>query len=295
MSNQYFYHSFSRLLKEESEEDNNKRAFQTLESILKNGILFVPEEITLPFEIQSPLKPIIQHRVCFTLIERAELCGHTEIFGKFSIEFNTNILRKIGITPAMYLPIFNYDDDRHLENVSSKFVYRLMKFHQDARNEADEVEEDLKNIFDSEFLDHPKIWNLINKKQEILEKRGWFEGLSNMIYPLDNNRYTQENGYYQQREWKLPANIIMNGVDITDIASLEQQRELLSINKNFFSKEINYLNQKIPRCNISFFLKDFEGKHILEHANKIIVPKENVAQVRALLSKYRVHLNVEQL
>lgn len=293
MSNQYFYHSFSRLLREESREDNNKRAFQTLESILKNGILFVPEEITLPFDIQSPLKPIVQHRVCFTLIERAELYGHTEIFGKFSIEFNTNILRKIGITPAMYLPIFNYDDDRHLENVSSKFVYRLLKFHQEAREEADQVDNDIKRAF--KILDYSKISSLQSKKQEILEKRAWFEGLANMIYPLDNNRYTQENGYYQQREWKLPANLTTNGIDITEIASLEQQRELLSINKKFFLKEINYLNQKLPRCMISFFLKYYEQKHILEHANKIIVPRDNIFEVRNLLAKYGVILEIEEL
>lgn len=116
-----------------------------------------------------------------------------------------------------------------------------------------------------------------------------------MIYPLDNNSYTQENGYYQQREWKLPANLTNNGSDTTEIATHEQQQELLDINRNFFSKEINYLGRKLSRATISFFLKTFQQKHILEHANKIIVPKENVAQIRALLSKYRVHLNVEQL
>lgn len=293
MSNEFFYHSFSRFLKNESTQDNNKRAFQTLESILKNGLLFVPEEIKLPFKIESPLKPIVQHRVCFTLISREKLLEHTKIFGNFSIEFNTNILREIGITPAMYLPIFNYDNDRHLQNVSSKFVYRLMKFHQEAREEAEKIDNDL--IKASKVSDYSKIWSLKQKKQEILEKRAWFEGLANMIYPLDNNSYTQENGYYQQREWKLPANLTNNGSDTTEIATHEQKQELLDINKNFFSKEINYLGRKLSRAMISFFLKTFQQKHILEHANKIIVPKENVAQVRALLSKYKVHLNVEQL
>jgi len=293
MSNEFFYHSFSRFLKNESTQDNNKRAFQTLESILKNGLLFVPEEIKLPFKIESPLKPIVQHRVCFTLISREKLLEHTKIFGNFSIEFNTNILREIGITPAMYLPIFNYDNDRHLQNVSSKFVYRLMKFHQEAREEAEKIHNDLMKA--SKVSDYSKIWSLKQKKQEILEKRAWFEGLANMIYPLDNNSYTQENGYYQQREWKLPANLTNNGSDTTEIATHQQQQELLDINRNFFSKEINYLGRKLSRAMISFFLKTFQQKHILEHANKIIVPKENVAQVRALLSKYRVHLNVEQL
>lgn len=280
-------------MKNESTQDNNKRAFQTLESILKNGLLFVPEEIKLPFKIESPLKPIVQHRVCFTLISREKLLEHTKIFGNFSIEFNTNILREIGITPAMYLPIFNYDNDRHLQNVSSKFVYRLMKFHQEAREEAEKIDNDLMKA--SKVSDYSKILSLKQKKQEILEKRAWFEGLANMIYPLDNNSYTQENGYYQQREWKLPANLTNNGSDTTEIATHEQQQELLDINRNFFSKEINYLGRKLSRAMISFFLKTFQQKHILEHANKIIVPKENVAQVRALLSKYRVHLNVEQL
>ncbi len=293
MSNEYFYHSFSRFLKNESEQDNNKRALQTFESILKNGLLFAPEEIKLPFQIESPLKPIVQHRVCFTLIERKKLLEHTDIFGKFSIEFNTNILREIGITPAMYLPIFNYDNDRHLENVSSKFVYRLMKFHQDARDEADQIDNDL--IHANKVFDHSKIWSLQKKKQEILERRAWFEGLANMIYPLDNNTHTQENGYYQQREWKLPANLTNNGTDTTEIATNEQQQELLGINETFFSKEISYLGHKLSRSRICFFLKIFQHKHILEHANKIIVPKENISQVNDLLATYNISLNVEEL
>ncbi|MBJ9739109.1 hypothetical protein I5523_05535 [Acinetobacter oleivorans] len=293
MSDQYFYHSFSRFLKNESIEDNNKRAFQTLESILKNGILFVPEEIKLPFDIENPLKPIVQHRVCFTLIERSELSRHSDIFGKFSIEFNTNFLRKIGITPAMYLPIFNYDDDKHLENVFSKFVYRLLKFHQDARKEADQVNKDLNDALRN--FNPVKILELKIKKQEMLEKTAWFEGLSNMIYPIDNKRYTQENGYYQQREWKLPANITNNGVDIAEIANLSQQKELLAINKEFFSKKINYIGQEYQRCMISLFLKNFEEKHILEQANKIIVPEKNIDEVKKLLRAYNISLYVEGL
>lgn len=293
MSNQYFYHSFSRLLKNENKEDNCARSFQTLQSIIKNGLLFVPEEILLPFDIESPLKPIVQHRICFTLIERSELKGHTDIFGHFSIEFDTNFLRKIGITPAMYLPIFNYDNDQHLENVSSKFVYRLLKFHQSARDEADRITSDLEVALGES--DHSRIASLTERKNEILEKRAWFEGLSNMIYPLDNKKYTQENGYYQQREWKLPANLIANGADVTEIATLEQQRQLLAINPKFFSKDINYLGKKFPRYMISFFLKKIENRHILEHANKIIVPRENIIHVKQLLMKYNISLNVEEL
>ncbi|MDM1301329.1 MULTISPECIES: abortive infection system antitoxin AbiGi family protein [Acinetobacter] len=293
MSQQYFYHSFSRFLKNESEADNYKRSFQTLESILKNGLLFVPEEIILPFEIESPLKPIVQHRVCFTLIERSELYRHTDLFGKFSIEFNTGILRQIGITPAMYLPIFNYDNDRHLENVSSKFVYRLLKFHQNAREEAEQIEAELKQALLTQ--NHIEINRLDNKKADLLEKRAWFEGLANMIYPLDNKKYTQENGYYQQREWKLPANLTTNGIDTTEIATLNQQKELLAINQKFFSKDINYLGGKLPRHMICFFLKYFKNKHILEHANKIIVPQKHIFQVQQLLKTYNVPLKVEVL
>ena len=249
--------------------------------------------LCLPFKIESPLKPIVQHRVCFTLISREKLLEHTKIFGNFSIEFNTNILREIGITPAMYLPIFNYDNDRHLQNVSSKFVYRLMKFHQEAREEAEKIHNDLMKA--SKVSDYSKILSLKQKKQEILEKRAWFEGLANMIYPLDNNSYTQENGYYQQREWKLPANLTNNGSDTTEIATHEQQQELLDINRNFFSKEINYLGRKLSRAMISFFLKTFQQKHILEHANKIIVPRENIIHVKQLLMKYNISLNVEEL
>ncbi len=46
---------------------------------------------------------------------------------------------------------------------------------------------------------------------------------------------------------------------------------------------------------ISFFLKNFERKHILEHANKIIVPQESISQVKELLARYDVSLKVEKL
>ncbi|QNH49957.1 hypothetical protein HWI77_09275 [Acinetobacter venetianus] len=60
-------------------------------------------------------------------------------------------------------------------------------------------------------------------------------------------------------------------------------------------KQINYLGQKLPRAMISFFLKNFERKHILEHANKIIVPQESISQVKELLARYDVSLKVEKL
>lgn len=293
MLQEYFYHSFSRLLPNESEADNYDRSFKTLESILRNGILFAPEEIKLPFELQTPLKPIVQHRVCFTLIERSELIDHASIFGKFSLEFDTGFLRKVGITPTMYLPIFNYEDDEHLQNVSSKFVFRLITFHQEIREKFDEVSNEISEAYCKGDL--KKVSSLGQKKENLLEKRAWLEGLSNMIYPIDNKNHTKENGYYRQREWKLPANLTFNGKDITTYATSSQQKQLLGLNYKFFSKKINYVDMQIPRCAISFFWKEVDEKHILEMARKLIVPQQCVEQVKALLADYNVHLAVEEL
>ncbi|ENX41754.1 hypothetical protein [Acinetobacter sp. NIPH 2100] len=116
-----------------------------------------------------------------------------------------------------------------------------------------------------------------------------------MVYPVDNKKYTEENGYYRQREWKLPGNLKLNGIDITEIATIEDQRELLSINLDFFSKEINYFGRDYTRAQISFFLKNIYDSHILNYANKIIVPAERVEDVKRLLAKYKLNVAVESL
>jgi hypothetical protein len=295
MLEEFFYHSFPRVNKKADEnlDDNNLRGFKVLESIVRNGLLITPEVLNLPFKLEEWQNPVVQHRCCFTLIERTKLDDHCRVFGSFSIEWNTYFLKKIGVTPVFYLPLFDFESDNHMELVSPKFLYRMLNYHEYARCCSEDIESRIKQaelVGDSISIDKYR-----SDKGFYDDMKGWFEGLKNMVYPIDHKRYTEENGYYMQREWKLPGNIIYNNTWLTTEPTSAQQQELLSLNSTFFNKEIDYFGNMRKRVEISLFLKNIEGKHILDHANKIIVPKEYYVQVNELKASYGLSVAIETL
>lgn len=295
MLEEFFYHSFPRINTRANEtlEQNNLRGITILNNIIKNGLLLAPEVMHLPFKLEKWQNPVVQHRCCFTLINRGMLKQHCQIFGRFSIEWNTSILKEIGIMPVMYLPLFDYNGDDDMKYVGSKFLYRMINYHEYARVCLKEVEEKREEVFKKGNSEEIKDFE--NDERFFDEMRAFFEGLRNMVYPVDNKKYTEENGYYRQREWKLPGNLKFDGVDIVEKATYEKQIELLSINPAFFSKKINYFGVVYTRAQISFFLKKVCNEHILNHANKIIVPSECVKEVENLLAKSKLNIVVESL
>lgn len=295
MPEEFFYHSFPRVNKraDETLDDNNLRGFKVLESIVRNGLLITPEVLNLPFKLEEWQNPVVQHRCCFTLIERTKLNDHCRVFGSFSIEWNTYFLKKIGITPVFYLPLFDFESDNHMELVSPKFLYRMLNYHEYARLHSEDIDSRIKQA--QLVGDSISIGKYQSDKGFYDDMKGWFEGLKNMVYPIDHKRYTEENGYYMQREWKLPGNITYNNEWLTTEPTSAQQQELLSLNSTFFNKEIDYFGNMRKRVEISLFLKNIEGKHILDHANKIIVPKEYYVQVNELKASYGLSVAIETL
>ncbi|MDN5641327.1 MAG: hypothetical protein L0G42_00125, partial [Acinetobacter sp.] len=255
--------------------------------------LITPEVLDLPFKLENWQNSVVQHRCCFTLINRAELNSHCEIFGRFSIEWDTLFLKKIGVSPVFYLPLFNFEGEDHMELVAPKFLYRMLNYHEYAR----ECSKEANAKYNQENLKSEKNNLETYQKDKIFfnEMKGWFEGLKNMVYPIDHKRYTSENGYYMQREWKLAGNITYNGEWLTNLPTTEQQQELLSLNPIFFNKEIDYFGEKYKRAEISLFLKNIDDKHILEHATRIVVPQDYIEQVSKLIHEKGLSITIEKL
>ncbi|ENX41755.1 hypothetical protein [Acinetobacter sp. NIPH 2100] len=149
MPEEFFYHSFPRINTKINEtlEQNNLRGIAILNNIIKNGLLLAPEVMHLPFELEKWQNPVVQHRCCFTLIKREMLEEHCQVFGRFSIEWNTSILKEIGIMPVMYLPLFDHNGDDDMKYVGSKFLYRMINFHEYSRQYLKEAEEGREEVF----------------------------------------------------------------------------------------------------------------------------------------------------
>lgn len=296
MSKEYFYHSFPRIAKGESVDENKERSIQILSNIIDNGLLITPEILNLPFELQEGEYPLMQHRCCFTLIKREQLNEHCDQFGQYSIEWETGFLKKLGVMPVIYLPLFDFGGKNHMELIASKWLYRLIMYDREQAKTLHDATIEAKTGFYSQDINNDEKRALYFKYKEEDQKKGWFEALKNLIYPIDFDRYTDENGYYRQREWKLSGNIVdSEGKLLAEQATQEQAGQLIAMNPSFFTKPINYLNKEVSRAELSLFVKSVFDKHILEHANKIIVPENEVDTIQQLINKSGLRVQVESL
>lgn len=314
MQQEYFYHSFPCSKRGETVEDNLERGFLTLKSIIKNGLLITPEVMELPFDLTMNQKPLVQSRLCFTLIPNNKLLEHTNKFGKFSIEWNTKVLKEMGVIPTMYMSVFDFHGKDNLKYATPKFLSRLLTYHEEERNineklalEFSEVSEKLIPFQTSMKFGGEKRYEIMGellKELERLEKaladssekKGWYETLENLIYPVDNNEHkTGEGGYYNQREWKLIGNLQKEGKFVAEFPTEAQLRELLELNPHFFGQTIKSADRVLLKGQLSQFFKNYDDKHILEYANKVIVPDEYIERVESILKENGLLIEVAVL
>jgi len=106
MQERYFYHCFPRRGGELPQAI--EKGCQILTTIRDLGLVLMPEiiEWNQPSADGAPPRvfPVLQKRVCFTELNSDELPQHTEKFGQFALEFDTNTLRSLGAIPVFYIP-----------------------------------------------------------------------------------------------------------------------------------------------------------------------------------------------
>src|SRR6185503_2364931 len=135
----HFYHSFPRVHKLVSKDENIKKGLKILKSIKKTGLILAPEIIEWKQPKLNDGHRIIftkQVRISFTELSNSEVKKHGEKFGDFAIEFDIEILRKLGALPVIYMPQY-LEDDRKLSSVGSMIVaeikdikYTINQLHQ---------------------------------------------------------------------------------------------------------------------------------------------------------------------
>jgi len=270
------------------------------------GLLLTPEIIEWP-EVQpdgSPAEPwyVAQKRCCFTELAPAELPQHAEVFGHFAIEFDIRVLRSLGAIPVFYLPRTS-EANAGLEAMATALVAgigqlevlfdRLSQLKGVVRNNPHKDERLL--VTENGIVTHETRCSvggaedvlsfLTEGLPPVLSLHAILKTVGNFFYPTEDLRYTDLHGYYQQREWRILANMARDGVELTRPLHAGEMESLLELDRAFFSRQLSFRTGTFRRIDQCRLFEQLDGKSIIRYARRVIVPEIAVARVKEILNE----------
>lgn len=225
--NNYLYHFFPRKF------ENEDNTISILKSIFENGLFLSKEILSVNWQdvyaiggLQRKLEAE-QFRFCLTAINNeTELITHSSKFGSIGLEFQEDIIVKIGGFPVFYVPTPQYENASIEEYKGVSLLYRLA----DAQQILDYI---IKN-------------NVIQTKDiDLKNVLGAIKFLANICYPTQRKRNfdSAEVNYYNQREWRIIHNLTSENVKI---GNLENCFTIVAFNnkpiRNYITKVIVFKN-----------------------------------------------------
>jgi hypothetical protein len=283
-----------------------EKGLAILHLIKQMGLLLTPEIIEWP-EVQpdgSLSDPwyVAQKRCCFTELAPAELPQHAEVFGHFAIEFDIQVLRNLGAIPVFYLPRTS-ETNAGLETLATALVAgigqlevlfdRLSQLeglvrgnpHKDnqllIKKNGIVTHETQCSIGGAEDL----LSFLTEGLQPIVSLHAILKTVGGFFYPTEDLRYTDLHGYYQQREWRILANMARDGVELTRPLHAGEMESLLELDREFFSRPLLFRTGTFRRIDQCKLFEHLDGKSIIQYARRVIVPAIAVARAKSILNE----------
>lgn len=303
-SERYFYHSFPRRFRKDPASELDK-GLEVLSSIIASGCLLTPEitEWREPRDDGSlgEAWKIIQKTCCFTELSPNELPKHSEQFGNFSIEFDLQMLRQLGGIPVFYLPRATAED-RGLESLAASLIARTGEI-QILLNRLAELANLVSNSEDkSQLLVLQKngqqvhtrctlggaadVITMITDGAESVDiLRNALRVLSAFFYPAEDFSYTGLLAYYQQREWRLIANMAHLGQNIDRELTDPEKTRLMAIDSDFFGRKMEFFTGTCRRVDQCRLFNKLDGKPLIQYARRVIVPGGAIARAEELLKE----------
>jgi hypothetical protein len=311
-----FFHSFPRP-RGNGPVDEDK-GLKILESVLKSGLLLVPEVTVYPPETPEGQEyRLIQSRFCLTQLDTIEdLERHAEFFGTFHLEFSDSTMYALGVLPVMYLP----KRSRHfpetptpLADLAGFFIHRLLELQELCRRmkQLDCLLVENRNSKTIEITDEKDNASIINTKQaravlDMLRRdmadydqiQGALQGFASLFYPTDMDYWNKEEKrdyceqlyYFRQREWRIIRGISIAGKTVDEQLSDDEKKFLLEIDRNFYGpgeKEIVFADRerrpKVCECTV---IRRIDGKPAGEKIEYIIVPTGKVKDAKELAKNH---------
>ena len=286
MEPRFFYHSFPRKRRGESDSEAAIRGMAILRSIKDLGLLLAPEVVEwrtpASLGVSSPIR-VMQKRICFTELARSELALHSSRFGPFALEFSISELRRMGALPTIYMPQALLRQDQlamlgpfvvsHLDQIRGALenLAKLSQFTDvgclqqlGANAMADDCVANLKNVDQSgQTIQEFQIpWNAI---RDLLRFIGFesapFDAMigatsitQSLFYPTDNEHQDAELGYYRQREWRITADYSINGSPRGRELQSREIKRLLEIDQQFWGAK-THESEPTPRARNALLLR----------------------------------------
>jgi Putative abortive phage resistance protein AbiGi, antitoxin len=282
--------------------DRDEQGLETLRSIARIGLLFVPEFISFDEVFSNgTVTPVTigQKRICLSDIEPPRLFEHSQTFGRFSIEWSHAVALEMGAVPAFYFPEVT-PGAPGFTNLTGTLIARLAETVSllstldevlSASRAGDSTKPLLLHQVETNediLLDTSSTFRLLEYIN--LRYRGFaplaanIRGLAQLFCPTHNSQYGEPLTYYRQREWRIISDISMGAVansrDLTDA----EKREIAALNPAFFLKEIDAFTGRHRRIDLCRAHVNPGGPHPLSSASAVVVPLAAVARAEKLLA-----------
>ena len=301
----FFYHSFPRR-RGIDESGEVEKGLAILRLMKEMGLLLTPEIIEWP-EVRpdgSLSEPwyVAQKRCCFTELSPVDLPQHAEVFGHFAIEFDIQVLRSLGAMPVFYLPRIS-EANVGLEALASKLVAGIgqleVLFDRLSQLEGlvqSNPHKDKRLLLTENGIGTHESWCSVGGAEELLSflTRGLqpvlslhaiLKTVSNFFYPTEDLRYTDLQGYYQQREWRILANMARDGVELTRPLYKSEMESLLELDREFFSRPLFFRTGTFHTVDQCRLFEQLDGRSIIRYARRVIVPAIAGARANEILNE----------
>jgi hypothetical protein len=107
--------------------------------------------------------------------------------------------------------------------------------------------------------------------------------LAGFFYPVENLTYTDQLGYYRQREWRITANLVSQGVRVTEELHRNMIEYLVESDNGFFGREMDFPTGRQSRASQCQLYSRFRGQPVYMSVRRIIVPSSASDRANALL------------
>jgi hypothetical protein len=302
---QYFYHSFPR--RGSNTDAEIDKGCKILSLICDAGLLLAPEVVKWQYPHADGSSPprtqtYIQRRVCFTELAPGDLSEHAEIFGRFALEFEVDVLKGMGALPVFYIPQATTTEPSEINYLGSVLVNQMIDAAMLAMR-LTEVKKLVDDAPDGTRLDTTmgvnkfKDFSLDAKEtRNTLEALGYgltppdmleqsLYGLLHCFYPADNLRDNKALAYYRQREWRISHNFAVRGEEVMHRVSDEVIRRLMEIDAEFFGRDFPTAAGTSRLAKESWIYPGFGGKRVLQMVRRVIVPSPAVDRAKEILPK----------
>jgi hypothetical protein len=307
----YFYHSFPR---RREGVDPVEKGLEILRSIVELGFVLAPEtrhwrQPNLDGTFRE--HHTIERRISFTELSPRQLRKHAKRFGPFALEFKIEDLRDMGALPVFYVPqsistavgasaiglsfVFQIYDCQYTINELFKLRSAVQQVTADqlTLQNVDQNQAVVSSYIISTAALRDVLSYLQFRTSPFEMMSGTLEGLFNLFCPTEPTT-DRTLIYYREREWRLIGNIARSdGHSYTKrIEEEDAKRRLMDIDNKFWTATISSGSREFRRVDDALAFRLYEGGHIFNKINRVIVPPGAVKRARAIIEDANLRANV---